>query len=81
MRWLEIALFLLPFAAYGVWLWRGRRHGMQLAWATAVLALVSVILVAWLELSRSVPPEMIYVPPRMEGDRIVPAHAVRRPPP
>lgn len=81
MRWLEIGLFLLPFGTYGVWLWRGRRHGMALVWATAGLAVVSVILVAWLELSQSVPPELIYVPPRVEGDRIVPGHAVRRPAP
>ena len=80
MRWLEIALFLLPFAAYGVWLWRGRRHGVALAVATTVLAVVSVVLVAWLELSQSVPPNVTYVPPRIEGDRIVPGHAVRRAP-
>lgn len=80
MRWLEIALFLLPFATYGVWLWRGRRHGTALLWSTMALAIVSVVLVAWLELSHHVPPDVTYVPPHVEGDRIVPGHAVRRAP-
>lgn len=80
MRWLEIGLFLLPFASYGVWLWRGRRHGVALIWATAALAVISVVLVAWLELSQQIPPDVTYVPSRIEGDRIVPGHAVRRVP-
>ena len=78
LRLLEIALFLMPFAAYGVWLWSGRRFTRELLWGTVGAMLVLVMAAGWLELSQAVPPEMIYVPPHMENGRVVPGHAVRR---
>ena len=78
LRLLEIALFLMPFAAYGVWLWSGRRFTRELLWGTVGAMLVMLMAAAWLELSQAVPPGMTYVPPRMENGRVVPGHAVRR---
>jgi len=81
MRWVELALFLMPFATYGIWVWRGRRHGTAMLAGTVALAIVAVLVVAWLELSQSVPPDVTYIPPHMQGERLVPAQAVRRPAP
>ena len=78
LRLLEIVLFLMPFAAYGAWLWSGRRFTRELLWGTLGAMLVLVMAAGWLELSQAVPPEMIYVPPHMENGRVVPGHAVRR---
>ena len=78
LRLLEIALFLLPFVAYGVWLWSGRRFTRELLWGTVGAMLVLVMAAGWLELSQAVPPEFSYVPPHMENGRVVPGHAVRR---
>jgi hypothetical protein len=81
LRVLEIGLFLLPFAGYALWLWLGREYTRQMLWGTVGLMLATVMMAAWLELTQAVPPEMVYVPPHMEGDRVVPGRAVRRPPP
>ena len=78
LRVLEIILFLMPFAAYGVWLWSGRRFTRELMWGTLGAMLVLVMAAGWLELSQAVPPELSYVPPQMENGRVVPGHAVRR---
>jgi len=79
LRLIEALLFLLPFAAYGIWLWNGRRYTRELLWGTVGVMFVMLIGAAYLELSRAVPPDMVYVPPRMENGRIVPGQAV--PPP
>ena len=80
LRLLEVVLFLLPFAGYGLWLWGGRRHTNQLLWGTLGVMFLLLMAAAWLELSGAVPPDMTYVPPHMEDGRIVPGQAVRRPP-
>ena len=79
LRLMEIVLFLLPFAGFGVWLWLGRRWSNELLWGTVAAMLALVMSAAWLELSQAVPPEMRYVAPHMANGRIVPGHAVRRP--
>lgn len=76
LRLIEALLFLLPFAAYGVWLWAGRRYTRQMLWATVATMLLMVLAAAYLELSRAIPPEMVYVPPHMENGRLVPGQAV-----
>ena len=82
LRLAEILMFLLPFAAYGVWLALGRRWSTQLLWGTVGAMVVMVVTAAWLELSGAVPPDYMYVAPHMDDDgRIVPGHAVRRPHP
>lgn len=78
LRVLEILLFLMPFAAYGVWLWSGKRFTRELLWGTMGSMLVMLMSAAWLELSQAVPPGLQYVPPHMENGRVVPGHAVRR---
>jgi len=78
VRLLQALVFLLPFAAYGLWLWSGRRYTHQLLWGTVGAMLVLMVGAAWLELSRAVPPDMVYIPPRMEDGRIIPGYAVPR---
>jgi hypothetical protein len=79
LRLIEAMLFLLPFAAYGAWIWAGRRYTRELLWGTVGLMFVMLLAAAYLELSRAIPPDMVYVPPHMENGRIVPGHAL--PPP
>ena len=78
LRLLEIALFLLPFVGYGLWLWQGRRYTHRLLWGTLGLMLATVMTAAWLELSGAIPPDMGYVPPHVQDGRVVPGHALRR---
>jgi hypothetical protein len=78
IRLLEVVLFLMPFAGYGLWLWSGRRYTNQVLWGTLGAMFVLLMAAGWLELSGAVPPEMSYVPPHMEDGRIVPGQAVRR---
>ena len=78
LRLLEFALFLLPFAGYGLWLWLGRQYTREMLWGTLGAMFAMVMMAAWLELTQAVPPELSYVPPHMENGRIVPGHATRR---
>lgn len=78
LRLLEIALFLMPFVAYGAWLWSGKRFTRELLWGTLGAMLVIVLSAAWLELSQAVPAGMGYAPAHVENGRVVPGHAVRR---
>ncbi|MCC6720212.1 MAG: hypothetical protein IT555_20225 [Acetobacteraceae bacterium] len=78
LRLLEGLLFLLPFAGYALWLWQGKRYTQQLLWGTIGAMAVMVLAAAWLELTQAVPPDMAYVPPHMDGDRVVPGRAIRR---
>jgi hypothetical protein len=80
-RLMQVVLFLLPFAGYGLWLWSGRKYTRQLLWGTLGAMLVMLVAAAWLELSGAVPPGMTYVPPRLEDGRVVPGQAVRKPAP
>jgi len=78
LRLIEAALFLLPFAGYGAWLWFGRRYTTELLWGTVGAMLMLVMSAAYFELTRAVPPDMAYVPPHMENGHIVPGQAVPR---
>lgn len=80
-RLMQVVLFLLPFAGYGLWLWSGRKYTRQLLWGTLGAMLVMLVAAAWLELTGAVPPDMTYVPPRLEDGRVVPGQAVRKPAP
>lgn len=74
---IETLLFLLPFAAYGLW----RRVNPQTEPSTVVLILAAVGVVLmlagafWYGESRSLAPDRTYVPAQLEGDHIAPGHA------
>jgi cytochrome c-type biogenesis protein CcmH/NrfF len=76
----EILLFLLPFAAYG--LWRRMNPNTQPSTILLVLAGLGVVLMLagafWYGASRSMRPGTTYVPAHLEGDRIEPGHAEPR---
>ncbi len=77
---LELLLFLLPFAAYGLW----RRMNPSAEPSTIVLVLASLGIVLmlggafWYGLSRSIAPGVDYVPAQIEGGHIAPGHAEPR---
>ena len=73
----ETLLFLLPFAAYG--LWRRMNPRTEPSTILLILAAVGVVLMIggglWYGESRSLAPGETYVPAHLEGDRIAPGHA------
>lgn len=77
---LELLLFLLPFAAYGLW----RRMNPQAQPSTILLVLAGcgVLLMlggaAWYGTTRSLPRDSTYVPAQLDGGRIEPGHAEPR---
>jgi len=77
---IELLLFLLPFAAYGVW--RRANPSAEPSTILLVLAAVGVVLMVasgfWYGLSRSMRPDVAYVPAHMEGGEIAPGHAEPR---
>jgi hypothetical protein len=84
----DAIFFLLPFAAYALWLvvtrrtltnasdWEVRTIG-YLALAGAVLMVI--VLVAFVHLDAD-QPGGVYVPARLENGKIVPGHFAPRPP-
>jgi hypothetical protein len=76
---LEILLVLLPFAIYAAW-WRfGREPSRLLLLGMALLILAGLALAGWYATSGDLRPGVAYVPPRLEGDRVLPGHAAPRP--
>lgn len=77
---IEALLFLLPFAAYG--LWRRLNPSAQPSTILLVLGAAGVVLMlagaVWYGTSRSMPRGAVYVPAQLEGERIEPGHAERR---
>jgi hypothetical protein len=74
---IETLLFLLPFAAYG--LWRRMNPSTEPSTILLILAAMGVVLMIggglWYGVSRSLPPGATYVPALLEGDHIAPGHA------
>lgn len=74
---LETLLFLMPFAAYG--LWRRLHPGTEPATVVLLLAALGVLLMIggalWYGASRSLAPGETYVPAHIEDGRIAPGHA------
>lgn len=77
---IELLLFLMPFAAYGLWRKINPHH--EPSTVLLVLAGIGVALMLagafWFGLSRSMPPGTTYVPAHLEGDHIEPGHAEPR---
>jgi hypothetical protein len=75
LRLAEIALFLVPFALYVVWLIAGRSAPRWAVWA-AVAAIVALAAgTVWFGLDRAAPPGSIYEPAHIEDGTIVPGRA------
>lgn len=76
----QAVLFLLPFAAYG--LWRRANPRTEPGIILLSLAAIGIVLMLagsfWYGTSRSMPPGTVYVPAQLEGDRIAPGHAEPR---
>jgi hypothetical protein len=77
---IELLLFLVPFAAYGLW----RRANPSTEPSTILLALAAIGAAlmlggaVWYGLSRSMEHSRDYVPAQLEGDHIAPGHAEPR---
>lgn len=79
MRFAELALFLAPLAAYGVWQFAVRRglpgpSPVSLALIMAGLLLFGAGLV-WMSLSERAPAGSRYVPAELRDGQIVPGHS------
>lgn len=76
----QALLFLLPFAAFG--LWRRVKPGSQPGTILLVLGVAGIVLGiaggTWFGLSRSMERGTVYVPATLQGDRIAPGHAEPR---
>jgi hypothetical protein len=74
----EILAFLLPFALYFVWrllVTRGRHLLEDTPWfvlTVAGLVMVCASFVLFVLLEPGAPPGAVYVPPHLEGGRLVP---------
>lgn len=75
MRWLELALFLSPFALYGAWRLAAIRAQPSLLWGTAAAVAVLAVATLWLGLTRRLERGELYVPAQIEGGQIVPGHS------
>lgn len=74
MRWLEIALFLTPFALYAAWRVAAEAARPSLVLTTVAVAAVLVASIVWTGLSRRLDRHEAYVPARWVNGRIVPGH-------
>ena len=76
----ETLLFLLPFAAYG--LWRRMNPRTEPSTILLILAAAGVVLMIggafWYGEQRSLAPGTTYVPAQIEGDHIAPGHGEPR---
>lgn len=80
MRLLEVALFLVPFAAFAAWWLLAMNRGPSPA-AVAIAAaglLVLALALIWFAEQGTLGPGQSYVPAQVEDGRIVPGHAGRR---
>jgi O-antigen ligase len=77
---IELLLFLVPFAAYGVW--RRANPSTEPSTILLVLAGLGVVLMlggaVWYGTSRSMDRGTAYVPAHLDGERIEPGHTERR---
>jgi hypothetical protein len=73
---LSVALFLLPFAVYGLYWWLTGKEARRHPWsAMIIIGLVLVVgSLIWWALTQGDPPGGVYVPPHVEDGRIVPGH-------
>jgi hypothetical protein len=77
----DALLFLLPFAAYALWLVTARRPVGPSAWETRTIAwlalsgavLMIAVLLLFIHFDRA-PPGGVYVPAHMENGRIIEGH-------
>ena len=79
----ELALFLVPFVLYAVFLWATRNKVLHPeAWSWAVLiwltiAALALVLVSFVVMAQfgGAPPRSTYVPPHVENGRLVPSES------
>lgn len=74
---IETTLFLVPVAIYAIWRCTAARGGpspLALAAGCIALAILAASLF-WYVRAERIAPGATYVPPRIEGDRLIPGHA------
>ena len=77
LRLLEVALFLVPFVAFGAWWWLAAGRGPSTPLVRAAVVAVAVLAAAlvWFAAQDTLGPGQSYVPARLRGGEIVPGHA------
>jgi Family of unknown function (DUF6111) len=76
MRWLELALFFVPFALFAAWRLSVTLARPSLVWAALAAVLVLTAGTVFFGLTRRVPPTDAYVPARIVDGKIVPGQGV-----
>ncbi len=76
MRWVEVALFLAPFALFAAWRLSARLARPSLLWGMIAVVLVLAVGTVLFGLSRRLPPSDAYVPARIVDGKIVPGRGV-----
>ena len=79
----EIALFLVPFVAYALFLWATRKGVLDLSsWslpviASLTIAALAIVVVSFVVIAQfsGAPPGSTYVPAHVEGGKLVPGTA------
>ena len=77
LRFLELILFLTPFALFLLWRVLSPLRGPSpriVAVAAGLLALL-ILALLWYRAEGSMPPHAVYVPPAYHNGRIIPGHA------
>lgn len=73
----EFALFLVPLTIYAIWRVTAAQGGPSsralIAGAVALAILAATL--AWYVRAERIDPSATYVPPRIEGGRLIPGHA------
>jgi Family of unknown function (DUF6111) len=80
MRYVELALFLAPFAIFALWRLTTPASGPSATVVATSAALLALLIAAllWFHQQGAVPPGATYVPPTLQDGRIVPAHGALR---
>ena len=77
LRFVELALFLAPFAVFAIWRFTAKERGPSvhiIVGAACVLAVLAGVLV-WLSQEDSLPPGASYEPPRLQDGKVIAGHA------
>jgi hypothetical protein len=81
MRYVEIILFIVPFAVFAAWRMTATAGGSPSPRVIATSAVLVVLLLAallWFHREGALPPDTAYVPAALQDGRIVPAHGAAR---
>ena len=80
MRFVEIALFFVPFAVFAAWrvLAGGGKPSRKLVVMATCVVMALAGALYWFNREEAIAPGMRYVPAQLEDGRVIPGHAEPR---